>query len=230
MAWVPTALISLRRAMKEGSAANERTKSSHPEDRLSPRNRCWKRTRDLLLLYILASLSQFGVTEVSPSSSSYLWGADGFGKTGFSTIAVKNDHVSRDKSFFLCFSLSQVALVFCISPSFVLERFQSSEEKVSLHLAFDLRDRPAASLETDVSIAVSRDCRYRKLGEVLLIQLEKKMPFCVHALSAFGIDDVLPSGESWLAYIGDGNIVQRIAAKSFAKTDVPYLCNRWKCQ
>ena len=76
-----------------------------------------------------------------------------------------------------------MTLVLCISPSFVLERFQSSEEKVSLDLAFDLHDRPAASLETDdVSIAVSRDCRYRKLGEVLLIQLTKrKMLLCAHA-------------------------------------------------
>jgi len=79
----------------------------------------------------------------------------------------------------------------------VLERFRSSEEKVSLDLAFDLRDRPAASLETDVSIAVSRDCQYRKLGEVLLIQLTKrKMPLCIHALSAFGINDVLSPEES----------------------------------
>lgn len=61
MARVPIASISSRRAAKDYKA-NKRTKLPPrcPEDRLSSKNRCWKRARDLLLLYILASLSQFG--------------------------------------------------------------------------------------------------------------------------------------------------------------------------
>jgi len=85
--------------------------------------------------------------------------------------------------------------LYIILLSFVLERLRSSEEKVPFDSTFDLRDRPAASLETDVSIAVSRDCRYRKPGEVLLIQLERrKMLLCVGALSAFGNDGLLSRG------------------------------------
>lgn len=114
----------------------------------------------------------------------------------------------------------------CISPSFVLERLRSSGEKASLDLAFDLRDRQAASLETDVSIAVSRDCRYRKPGEVLLIHLAKKKCFCARGR-------FLPSSVSTTLLPREGNPDWRTpamgilcVAKSFAKTDVPYLYNR----
>lgn len=52
---------------------------------LLSRNRRWKRARDLLLLYVLASLSQFGVTVISPSLSSSSSSFLASEKPGFST-------------------------------------------------------------------------------------------------------------------------------------------------
>lgn len=105
--------VNISETRGEGPAANKGTKRL--EDHLSPKNRCWKRARDLLLLYILASLSQFGVTEVSPSSSSSLSSCLYFRKTLVSRLRTIASAAINHFYFYPFFNHESRAT--CISPS-----------------------------------------------------------------------------------------------------------------